>query len=135
MGETSSPAAAAFSTGYGPSGNNRRLFFNGNIDSYELWEVKFLGHMRLRKLHTVFEGAPGDVDDNDNDNANAFAELIQLINDRSLSLVIRDSMNNGRNALDILREHYKGKRRIFFLHFPTVNFESSLFFTTNHISK
>ena len=108
------PTATA--TGYGPSSNTRRLFFNGDSDSYELWEVKFRGHLRLRKLHKVLEGDIAGV--SDEDNANVFAELIQLIDDRSLSLVIRDAMNKGRQALDILREHYKGKskNRIIYLY-------------------
>ncbi|KAK3895660.1 hypothetical protein Pcinc_000583 [Petrolisthes cinctipes] len=35
-------------TGYGP---RSRLLFNGDEEKYELWEVKFMGHLRLQKLH------------------------------------------------------------------------------------
>ncbi len=40
------------STGYGPSRETRwsRLTFDGNEENYELWETKFLAHMRLLKL-------------------------------------------------------------------------------------
>ena len=39
----------------------------------------------------------------------AFAELIQFLDDRSLSLVTRDAYDDGRKALHILKEHYAGK--------------------------
>ncbi|XP_033127433.1 uncharacterized protein LOC117125141 [Anneissia japonica] len=96
-------------TGYGP----RRILFNGDESQYELWEVKFMGYMWLQKLHGVIN--PGDGNPPDaNKNANAFAELVQRLDDRSLSLVIRDAKYDGRKALKILREHYlgRGKPRI-----------------------
>lgn len=40
---------------------------------------------------------------------NAFNELVQCLDDRSLSLVIREANNDGRKALRVLREHYQGK--------------------------
>ena len=91
-------------TGYGPA--NSRLYFDGNRDNYDLWEVKFLGHLRLRKLLQVVEGAPAAVDASKN--AEVFAELIQLLDDKSLKLIFRDAKDNGRQALTILREHYLG---------------------------
>ena len=44
-------------------------------------------------------------------NADAYAELIQCLDDRSLTLVIREAANDGRKALSILREHYQSKRK------------------------
>ena len=38
-------------------------------------------------------------------NATVFAELIQYSDDKSLSLLIRDAGDNGREALTILKEH------------------------------
>ena len=38
-----------------------------------------------------------------------FAELVQCLDNRSLSLVIREANNDGRKALRVLREHYQGK--------------------------
>src|SRR6218665_2937240 len=95
----------ASSTGYR---TRMRLIFDGDERKYELWEVKFLGFMRLQKLHNVF------VSEEDTDaerNAESFAELIQCLDDRSLSLVIRDAKDNGKKALEILREHYLGKSK------------------------
>ena len=34
--------------GYGP--RHRGLMFDGEESKYELWEIKFMGYMRLRKL-------------------------------------------------------------------------------------
>ena len=41
--------------------------------------------------------------------ANAFADLVQCLNDRSLALVLREEKDDGRKALQVLREHYQGK--------------------------
>ncbi|XP_057680235.1 uncharacterized protein LOC130908627 [Corythoichthys intestinalis] len=42
-------------------------------------------------------------------NADAYAEMIQLLDDESLSLIMRDATNDGTKALKILREYYAGK--------------------------
>ena len=95
------------STGYGP---RRALLFDGNESKYELWEIKFLGHMRLQKLYDVFVRLESEKDPPDEGRqADAFAELVQCLDDRSLSLVIRDARDDGRKALEILRQHYQGK--------------------------
>ena len=95
------------STGYGPSTSGRPIF-DGNEERYELWEVKFLGHLRIQKLHDAIlpenEGGSRDVDADKN--AEAFAELSLSIDDRSLSLILRDAKNDGRKALSLLRAHY-----------------------------
>ncbi|KAJ8017639.1 hypothetical protein HOLleu_44809 [Holothuria leucospilota] len=55
--------------------------------------------MRLQKLHDVIvqpEGENGDVPVDRAKNAEAFAELVQFLDDRSLSLVMRDAKDNGR---------------------------------------
>lgn len=96
---------ATSATGYGPS---RRLLFDGDGTKYELWEVKFLGYMRLHKLHDVIlaEGEPDE-----DKNSDAFAQLIQCLDDRSLSLVMRDAKDDGKKALQILRNHYMSKSK------------------------
>lgn len=50
-------------------------------------------------------------------NANMFTKLIQFLNDQSLSLM-RETPDNGRKALQILREHYlsKGKPKMISLY-------------------
>ena len=73
----------------------------------ELWETKFLGHMRLQKLHdAILPPAEGGVAQNKlsaEKNAEAYAELCLSLDDRSFSLIIRDAKNNGRKALEILQ--------------------------------
>ena len=63
--------------------------------------------MRLQKLKETID-AGEDVDIDEEKNAEAYAELIQFLDDKSLSLVMRDAADDGRKALQILREHYAG---------------------------
>lgn len=44
------------------------------------------------------------------DKAMVFAELIQFIDDKSLSLIMREANDDGEKALKILREHYRSTR-------------------------
>ena len=99
-------------TGYGPSaaGSNakwHRLCFDGEERRYEQWECKFLGYMKLRKLKSIILLPDGEdlPDGFQSKNETAYAELIQFLDERSLSLVMRD---DGRKALKILRNHYGG---------------------------
>ena len=107
-------------TGYGPSTSRSlwyHLEFNGDESKYEFWEIRFLGHLRLCQLYSVIAATDdGDVDGDKN--AEVFAELVQCLDDRSLSLVIREANDDGRKAIGILREHYlsKGKPRIISLY-------------------
>ena len=99
---------ATLSTGYGPS---RRLMFDGDVTKYELWEVKFLGLMRLQKLYDILQ-TEGELTDRQTEkNIDAFAQLIQYLDDRSLSLIMRDARDDGRRALQILRNNYMGKSK------------------------
>ena len=117
------------STGYGPS--YARLLFDGDESKYELWEVKFLGHMRLRKLHDTIlpedEGGVADTAVDVGKNAEAYAELVQCLDDRSLSLVMRDAKDKGRKALKILRGHYlsSGKPRVIALYTELTSLKKS----------
>ena len=90
-------------TGYGP---RQGLVFDGDENKYELWEVKFLSLMRIQKLHDVFVPSEGEDELDEVKNANGFAELVQHLDDRSLSLIIREAKDDGRKALKVLREHY-----------------------------
>ena len=84
--------------------------FDGDESKYELWEVKFLGYMRIRELYDVVIPKDGEeTPPNAEKKANAFAELVQCLDDRSLALVIREAKDDGRKALSVLREHYQGK--------------------------
>lgn len=107
---------ASSSIGYGP---RQRIIFDGDERKFELWEVKFMGFMKIRKLDGVLqnitnEDAAVDV----NKNAEVYAELVQVLDDRSLSLIIRDARDDGRKAIRILRNHYlpKGKPRVITLY-------------------
>ena len=95
-------------TGYGPS---RRLLFDGDEAKYELWEIKFLGYMRLHKVYDVILTENEPEEENVSKNIDAFVQLIQCLDDRRLSLVMRDAKNDGRNALQIPRNHYMGKSK------------------------
>ena len=89
-------------TGYGPSS---LLCFSGDEDRYELWEEKFCGYLMTRKLHEVLTSEHPDTEKN----RRVYAELVQLLDDRSLSLIIRNAKHDGKKKIGILREHYLGK--------------------------
>ena len=89
-----------------------RLMFDGDETKYELWETKMLGHLHLVGLkETVLREPVSDAEiaADTKKNADAYAELIQLLDDKSLSLIMRDASDNAREALKILREYYAGK--------------------------
>ena len=99
------------STGYGTSmlqqSRYSRLLFDGDEKKFEQWQIQFSGYMRLQKLkETILKPVTDEVDVSKNEEA--FAELKQFLEDKSLSLVMRDAANDGRKALGILREHYAG---------------------------
>ncbi|GFR75126.1 CCHC-type zinc finger, nucleic acid binding protein a [Elysia marginata] len=96
-------------TGYGP---RSRLMFDGDERKYELWEIKFLGFMKIRDLDEILQNLDDEYQIERSrlqakKNEEVFAELVQVLDDRSLSLIIRDARNDGRAALRILREHYQ----------------------------
>lgn len=91
------------STGYGPSNMWQSLVFDGNEKKFELWETKVLGYMKLKKLKKVFTT---EEDVSAETNETAFAELIQYLDERSLTLVMREAQDDGRKAWKILKEHY-----------------------------
>ena len=119
------------STGYGPSSS--RLLFDGDEGKYELWEVKFLGYLHLKKLSDTIlallapDAEPAQRQADSVKNADGFAELIQVVDDRSLLLIIRDTVNDGRKALTIHREHYlsKGKPRVISLYTELTSLKKS----------
>ena len=81
------------STGYGHSrivGRWDNLVFNGDENAYEMWEVKLLAYMRLKKLHDIIKPSDPNGTVDASKNAEAFAELVQFLDNRSLGLVIRD---------------------------------------------
>ena len=99
-------ASSSNLTGYEP---RRGLVFDGNESKYELWEVKFLTFRRIQKLYNIFVPSEEKRELDEAKNADGFAKLVQCLDDRSLSLIIRDAKDDSRKALKVLREHYQGK--------------------------
>lgn len=97
-------------TGYGTSHRNL-LYFDGNDERYELWEVKFKAHLRLQKLSSVITDDRDDTSKFKDKNSQVFAELVQVLDDKSLSLVIREADDDGKLALEILHNHYLGRSK------------------------
>ena len=109
-------ASQLTSTGYGPSHSASRyqhLHFLGDERKYEMWETRFLGYMLMKGLKDTIDPKPGtDGQFSEPDpakNEQAYAELIQWLDEKSLSIIVRDARDNGREALKTLRAHYRGK--------------------------
>ena len=72
---------------------------------YELWDVKFTGYMRLRKLSDTIDprsDARRELAATDEaNNADAFAELIQCLEDRSISLIMRGEIRWPKSSRHI----------------------------------
>ncbi len=82
-----------------------------------------MGHLLLQGLkqtilHQPESPADAEEEDDDEKNAKAYAELIQFLDDKSLSLIMQEAADDGRKALKILRGYYagKGKPRIISLY-------------------
>lgn len=89
-----------------------RPTFDGDEIKYEIWETKLLGYFHLLGLKDTVLKEPrteAEIAADPAKNADAYAELILLLDDKSLSLVMRDAKNDGRKVLKILREYYAGK--------------------------
>ena len=82
------------STGYGLK---TRLLFNGDEAEYDLLEVLFLGYMQLKGLKFVITSTAATIDAADKEKA--YSELVQLLGEKSLSMITND-------ATDIKREAY-----------------------------
>ncbi len=93
------------STGYGPSADRqRKLVFDGNEESYELWETRFLAYLRTMNLRdTLTEEEPDE-----RKNGRIYSELVTCIDDKSLGLIMRDAADDGKKAMKILKDHYAG---------------------------
>ena len=81
------------SIGYGP---RARLIFDGDERKYELWETKFLGYLHTLKLKNELDKNQPDAEKN----TDIYAELIQLLDDRSLALVMRDAKDDGKKVFE-----------------------------------
>lgn len=107
-----------------------RLLFDGDESKYEVWETKLLGHLHLLGLKDTVLKAPVTQAEKAADpkkNEDAYAELIQLLDDKSLCLVMRDGKDDGRKALKILKDYYagSGKPRIISLYTTLTSLQKS----------
>lgn len=96
--------------------------FDGDESKYELWETKVLGHLHLLGLKNTVLREPNSEAEVAADvakNVDAYAELIQLLDDKSLSLIMREASDNGRKALKILRDYYAGRGKPRIIHLYT----------------
>lgn len=89
-----------------------QLLFDGSEEKYDLWETRFLGCLHILKLKETILHEPAQANDEDRrKNADCYAELVRLIDDKSLSLIRHEAADDGRKALRILKEHYAGKSK------------------------
>lgn len=90
--------------------------FDGSEDKYDLWETRFLSCLHTLKLKETILHEPTDANaeqlaEDRRKNADCYAELVRLIDDKSLSLIRHEAADDGRKALKILKEHYSGKSK------------------------
>ena len=96
------------STGYGPSTLPLRnpLMFTGKEEDYDIWETRFLGYMAIKDLKKTILPSTSEADAGKNEKA--YAELVLLLDETSLSIIMNDAKDRGRDALSLLRDHYRG---------------------------
>ena len=107
-------AAGTNSTGYGNiMSSTKRHIFDPEKDDYELWEVKFKALLRLNKLYATLNETPTAATQAayDEKNAEIFSALVMWLDDKSIQLVMRDALDDGKKALGILKEHYLGSSK------------------------
>ena len=99
------PARAMASPDYASS-RFQRLCFDGDAVSYTIWETKFLAFL-LTKNAKIHEAITTTGTPDASYNKLAFAELVQVLDDKSLQLILNDAKDNGAKAIQILRSHNK----------------------------
>ena len=120
------------SIGYGP---RARLLFDGDENQYDLWEVRFLGYLQLQGLKSVVLSTDDTIDADKNEKV--FSEMVQVLDEKSLCLIMNDAADDGRAALKILRSHYKGsgKPRVLTLYTNLCNLQMGTMSLTEYVSK
>ena len=95
---------ALISTGYGP---RRLLYFNGDPESFPIWETRLVNHLYTvdKKVQDAITGE-NEGDDFAESNRRAYAELAQVLDERSLQLIMHGTRNDGKAAFKILKDHY-----------------------------
>ena len=98
-------------TGYGPS--RRPPMFSGAREEYETWEMRFMAHLTIVGLKRHIEPPAQDASEQDRAvdstrNDRIFCELVEAMDSKSLSLIMYDAKGDGRKALQILNDYYRG---------------------------
>jgi hypothetical protein len=102
---------ANHATGYGPSHSRSRLYFTGDANTFKIWETRFVNYIYTldKGVHKALLPKVQGTDDDDDyadKNRRAYAELVQVLDEKSLMLIMNDNENDGRNAFKTLKSHY-----------------------------
>ncbi|TWW69913.1 hypothetical protein D4764_18G0007190 [Takifugu flavidus] len=95
------------------AGTPQQIIFDGTEDKYDLWETRFLSRLHILKLKDTILRVPTDdaaLVADPGKNADCYAQLVNALDDKSLSLIRHEAAEDGRK-LSILREHYSGKSK------------------------
>lgn len=96
------------------AGTPQQIIFDGTEDKYDLWETRFPSRLHILKLKdTILRVPTGEaaLAADPEKNADYYAQLVNALDDKSLSLIRHEAAEDGRKALKILREHYSGKNK------------------------
>lgn len=96
------------------AGTPQQILFDGNEVKYDLWETRFLSRLHILKLkETILRVPTGEaaLAADPGKNEDCYAQLVNALDDKSLSLIRHDAAEDGRKALTLLREHYSGKSK------------------------
>ena len=82
------------------------MLFTHDKTKYKIRETKFLGHLRTLSLKDAIFGKNLNEDETKTKrNEVAYAKLKQFLGDKSLSLIMREASDNGRETLRILHDY------------------------------
>ena len=90
--------------------------FSGVGDEYDLWETRFTAHLSVLSLKKSLTPPNAPSDDDAIANEQIYCELVQALDSKSLALIMYEAVDNGRKALEILRNHYRGSGRPRIMH-------------------
>ena len=101
---SSMASSLLIATGYGP---RNRLYFKGDPELFPIWETSFINYLYTvnKQVHDAITGE-NEGDDFNVHNRRAYAELVQVLDKRSLQLIMHDTRNDGKEAFKILKDHY-----------------------------
>ena len=77
-------------------GRQRRSWFSLARKMTDLWEVRMLAYMGLQDLKTAI--LPSTTEAEPAKNEKAYAELVMLLDEKSLSMVMNEASDDGRQA-------------------------------------